>query len=187
MRKCAAGWHFRVYNKIVPSTTGQATARTQTTKTKDNVNTSLTGTTDQTVDAILTESAAVTARINTRLQALADIETSLTSQIAEAKRKLQDNILVDDFEMSHILEFDAKLYALMIERFALERAEHTRIHFATYHNVLEETLRQMTARLSSTRHSSTSQMSNEIHVRRHFALLERINNLRDVLTYNQDA
>ena len=151
------------------------------------MNTSLTGTTDQTVDAILTESAAVTARINVRLQALADIETSLTSQIAEAKRKLQDNILVDDFEMSHILELDAKLYALLTERYALERAESVRLTAETYHTTLEETLTQMTARLSGHRQSSTSEMSNEIHIRRHFALLERINNLRDVLTYNQDA
>jgi len=57
----------------------------------------------------------------------------------------------------------------------------------TYHQVLEETLRQMTERLSGHRQSSTSQMSNEIHIRRHFALLERINRLRDILTYNQDA
>ena len=141
------------------------------------MNTSLTGTTTQNT----------THRVEVRTQILIGIEEKLKLQLTEAKRKIQDDILVDDFEMSHILEFDAKLYALMIERFALERAEHTRIHFATYHNVLEETLRQMTARLSSTRHSSTSQMSNEIHVRRHFALLERINNLRDVLTYNQDA
>jgi hypothetical protein len=144
------------------------------------VNTSLTGTTDQTANV-------VTTRINTRLEALADIETKLTLQIAEAKRKLQDNVLVDDFEMSHILELDAKLCALLTERYALERASGVNHSFVTYHEVLDEVLDQMAARLSGTRHSSTSQMSNEIHIRRHFALLERINNLRDVLTYNQDA
>lgn len=89
--------------------------------------------------------------------------------------------------MSHILELDAELYALLTERYALERAEAGRLTAETYHMALEETLHQMTARLSGTRHSSTSQMSNEIHIRRHFALLERINRLRDILTYNQDA
>jgi uncharacterized protein with beta-barrel porin domain len=144
------------------------------------VNTSITDTIDPTANV-------VTTRITTRLQALAGIQANLTSQIAEAKQKIQDEVLLDDFEMSRILELDAKLYALLTERYALERASDTNHSFVTYHEVLEETLRQMTARLSGHRHSSTSQMSNEIHVRRHFALLERINNLRDTLTYNQDA
>ena len=150
------------------------------------MNTSLTGTTP-TVDAIITESAAVTARINTRLEVLAANELTLTTRLTEAKQKIQDAVLVDDFEMSHILELDAKLYALLTERYALERAESVRLTAETYHTTLEETLTQMTARLSGHRQSSTSEMSNEIHIRRHFALLERINNLRDVLTYNQDA
>ena len=128
-----------------------------------------------------------TARVNTRLEHLNDKESKLILEIIEAKRKLQDNPLVDDFEMSHVLELDAKLYALMTERFALERAEATRLHFVTYHQVLEETMRQMTARLSSHKPGSTSVMSNEINLRRHFQLLERIGSLRDILTYNQDA
>lgn len=144
------------------------------------MNTSLTGTTAPTANV-------VTTRITTRLEALADKEAKLTLQIIEAKRKLQDNVLVDDFEMSHVLELDAELFALLTERYALERASDTNHSFVTYHEVLQETLNQMTARLSGSRHSSTSQMSNEIHIRRHFALLERINRLRDILTYNQDA
>lgn len=144
------------------------------------MNTSLTGTTAPTANV-------VTTRINTRLEALADKEAKLTLQIIEAKQKIQDDVLVDDFEMSRILELDAELFALLTERYALERASDTNHSFVTYHEVLQETLNQMTARLSGSRHSSTSQMSNEIHVRRHFALLERINRLRDILTYNQDA
>lgn len=144
------------------------------------MNTSLTGTTAPTANV-------VTTRINTRLEALADKEAKLTLQIIEAKQKIQDDVLVDDFEMSRILELDAELFALLTERYALERASDTNHSFVTYHEVLQETLNQMTARLSGSRHSSTSQMSNEIHIRRHFALLERINRLRDILTYNQDA
>lgn len=135
----------------------------------------------------VTQNTNTTHRVEVRTQILIGMEEELKLKLVEAKQKIQEQPLVDDFEMSRILELDAELFALMTERYAIERAESTRLYFVTYHGVLEETLRQMTERLSGTRQSSTSQMSNEIHIRRHFALLERINRLRDILTYNQDA
>lgn len=144
------------------------------------MNTSLTDTTTPTANV-------VTTRITTRLEAMAANELTVTARLTEAKQKIQEQPLVDDFEMARILELDAVLFALLTERYALERASDTNHSFVTYHEVLQETLRQMTARLSGSRQSSTSEMSNEIHIRRHFALLERINRLRDILDYNQDA
>jgi hypothetical protein len=139
------------------------------------------------VNPTVTQNTNTTHRVEVRTQILVGKEEELKLKLVEAKQKIQEQPLVDDFEMSRILELDAELFALMTERYALERAEATRLYFVTYHQVLEETLRQMTERLSGHRQSSTSQMSNEIHIRRHFALLERINRLRDILTYNQDA
>lgn len=144
------------------------------------MNTSLTDTTTPTANV-------VTTRITTRLEAMAANELTVTARLTEAKQKIQEQPLVDDFEMARILELDAVLFALLTEHYALERASDTNHSFVTYHEVLQETLRQMTARLSGSRQSSTSEMSNEIHIRRHFALLERINRLRDILDYNQDA
>lgn len=139
------------------------------------------------MNSTVTQNTSTTARVKNRVAILEANELTLTTRLTEAKQKIQEQPLVDDFEMGRILELDAQLFALMTERLALERAESTRLYLVTYHGVLEETLRQMTARLSGTRLSSTSEMSNEIHIRRHFALLERINRLREILEANQDA
>lgn len=128
----------------------------------------------------------VASRVIERIQYLLDEEQAAQAALATAKDALQAEVLLDDFDVSKILNCEAKLYAVMVERQSLDRVLATAMPDVTWRSAIQEVVRQMTARQLGHQPMSTSIVSNEINLRRHFELTARINHLRAALDYDED-
>lgn len=119
--------------------------------------------------------------------ALLTIETDASVDLANRKQKLLDaGPLLDSFDVSQVLEADARLYAVMVERQCFERAVRALAPTPSWRLVYENALEQMVARQLGYQPKSSSVISNEVELRRHFELTHRISTLRDAIAYGDD-